>query len=183
VTDQQAEFQAFVKSGYSWDDASKLAWFWQVDVGEAKLRIGRKMKWGDSKILRNMLYNAQGQYIWILKSPYTAQDAEALADFWGTTVELAKISGGHKLEGWLSLNLNLAAAWEARGGQADDDAPPIWHTYYTVVAGDNLTKIAARYSTADFPITAAMLAEANSDQVADPNLIYPGQVLVVPDAV
>ena len=44
--------------------------------------------------------------------------------------------------------------------------------YYTVVKGDNLSSIAARYGT-----TWQWLAEVNG--IANPNLIYPGQVLRV----
>ena len=45
-------------------------------------------------------------------------------------------------------------------------------TYYTVVSGDNLTSIANRYGT-----TIAKLVEWNN--IADPNLIYVGQRLIV----
>jgi LysM repeat protein len=47
-------------------------------------------------------------------------------------------------------------------------------TTYTVVAGDTLSGIATRYST-----TVTLLHQANP-QITDPNLIYPGQVLVIP---
>ena len=45
-------------------------------------------------------------------------------------------------------------------------------TYYTVVSGDNLTSIASRYGT-----TIAKLVEWNN--IANPNLIYVGQRLIV----
>ena len=45
-------------------------------------------------------------------------------------------------------------------------------TTYTVVAGDNLSRIAARYGT-----TVAALAQANN--IVNPNLIYVGQVLTI----
>lgn len=48
-------------------------------------------------------------------------------------------------------------------------------TTYTVQSGDTLYRIAARYGT-----TVTALATANS--IANPNLIYPGQVLVIPGA-
>jgi LysM repeat protein len=47
-------------------------------------------------------------------------------------------------------------------------------TTYTVVAGDTLSGIAARYGT-----SVTLLHQANP-QIADPNLIYPGQILVIP---
>lgn len=48
---------------------------------------------------------------------------------------------------------------------------------YTVQAGDSLSAIAPR-----FGITWQELYRANQHQIADPNLIHPGQVLVVPGA-
>jgi LysM repeat protein len=45
---------------------------------------------------------------------------------------------------------------------------------YTVVAGDTLSDIAARYGT-----SVTLLHQANP-QITDPNLIYPGQILVIP---
>jgi LysM repeat protein len=47
-------------------------------------------------------------------------------------------------------------------------------TRYTVVAGDTLSGIAARYGT-----SVTLLHQANP-QITDPNLIYPGQTLVIP---
>jgi nucleoid-associated protein YgaU len=47
---------------------------------------------------------------------------------------------------------------------------------YTVKSGDSLSKIAADYSG----ITWQQIFEANKDQISDPNLIHPGQVLKIP---
>jgi nucleoid-associated protein YgaU len=51
---------------------------------------------------------------------------------------------------------------------------------YTVAAGDSLSKIAKRfYGDANlYP----RIFEANRDQLKDPNMIRPGQVLVIPPA-
>lgn len=46
---------------------------------------------------------------------------------------------------------------------------------YTVVPGDWLSKIAA-----EFGVAWQQVYEVNADQIADPNLIYPGQVLRMP---
>lgn len=46
---------------------------------------------------------------------------------------------------------------------------------YTVVSGDSLSKIASRYGT-----TWQAIYNANRSQIRDPNLIYPGQVFVIP---
>lgn len=54
--------------------------------------------------------------------------------------------------------------------------PPIQKKTYTVVKGDNLTKIARKYGT-----TWQKIYEANKSLIGkDPNLIYPGQVLTIP---
>jgi nucleoid-associated protein YgaU len=47
---------------------------------------------------------------------------------------------------------------------------------YTVKSGDSLSKIAGNYSG----ITWQQIFEANKDQISDPNLIHPGQVLKIP---
>jgi nucleoid-associated protein YgaU len=46
---------------------------------------------------------------------------------------------------------------------------------YTVQSGDNLSKIAAQYGT-----TWQKIFEANRDKISDPDLIHPGQELVIP---
>ena len=57
-------------------------------------------------------------------------------------------------------------------------APEPESTFYTVVSGDSLSKIAkAHYGDAmKYP----MIFEANKPMLKDPNLIYPGQVLRIP---
>ncbi|MDI9628417.1 MAG: LysM peptidoglycan-binding domain-containing protein [Acidobacteriota bacterium] len=52
-------------------------------------------------------------------------------------------------------------------------APPPSSASYTVQPGDTLYRIAARYGT-------TVTAIANANNIADPNLIYPGQVLMIP---
>jgi len=51
--------------------------------------------------------------------------------------------------------------------------------YYTVVSGDNLSKIAQEvYGKASkYPV----IFEANKPMLKDPDKIYPGQVLRIPD--
>jgi nucleoid-associated protein YgaU len=59
------------------------------------------------------------------------------------------------------------------------DAPPAQATY-TVVAGDNLSKIAKHhYGDAN---QWKKIWEANKDQIKNPDLIHPGQVLKIPQA-
>jgi nucleoid-associated protein YgaU len=59
------------------------------------------------------------------------------------------------------------------------DAPPA-ETTYTVVAGDNLSKI-AKHHYGDANLWRRIF-EANRDQIKDPDLIHPGQVLKIPRA-
>ena len=60
----------------------------------------------------------------------------------------------------------------------DQSAPEA--TYYTVVAGDNLSKISkANYGD---PNKYMKIFEANKPMLSDPNKIYPGQVLRIPPA-
>jgi nucleoid-associated protein YgaU len=59
-----------------------------------------------------------------------------------------------------------------------DDAPPEPKTY-TVVAGDTLSKIAQhQYGSAN---QWHKIYEANKDTIPNPDLIHPGQTLVIPD--
>ena len=58
----------------------------------------------------------------------------------------------------------------------DQSAPEA--TYYTVVAGDTLSKI-SKTNYGD-PNKYMKIFEANKPMLSDPNKIYPGQVLRVP---
>ncbi len=53
--------------------------------------------------------------------------------------------------------------------------PQATHTYYTVKPGDYLVKIAAQFGT-----TWQAIYNANLNQIKNPNLIYPGQRLLIP---
>ncbi len=66
--------------------------------------------------------------------------------------------------------------------QVDDQlvvaSPEPEATYYTVVKGDTLSKIAkAQYGD---PMKYPVIFEANKPMLKDPDLIYPGQVLRIP---
>ena len=49
---------------------------------------------------------------------------------------------------------------------------------YTVKSGDSLSKIANHYPG----VTWHQIFEANRDQISDPDMIHPGQVLKIPSA-
>jgi nucleoid-associated protein YgaU len=57
--------------------------------------------------------------------------------------------------------------------------PPVPVQYYTIVKGDSLSKIAKHFygNAMKYPA----LFEANKEVIKNPDLIYPGQVIRVPD--
>ncbi len=72
---------------------------------------------------------------------------------------------------------NVQSGGSSTAPQAPDAAPPKIETY-TVQSGDSLSKIAKRiYGDANAWKT---IFEANRDQIKDPDLIHPGQILKVP---
>lgn len=112
----------------------------------------------------------------------------SLGEFYDNTVLYQYTSSG-RLRGW-SENLDLdifygdSADWDKLAGYvASDNYKPSEPNhkaedravYYTVQSGDTLSRIAQRYNT-----TYKYLAELNG--IANPNLIYPGQVLTISGA-
>lgn len=112
----------------------------------------------------------------------------SLGEFYDNTVLYQYTSSG-RLRGW-SGNLDLDifygdnADWDKLAGcVASDNYKPSEPNhkaedrvvYYTVQSGDTLSRIAQRYNT-----TYNYLAELNG--IANPNLIYPGQVLTISGA-
>lgn len=112
----------------------------------------------------------------------------SLGEFYNNTVLYQYTSSG-RLRGW-SENLDLdifygdSADWDKLAGYvASDNYKPSEPNhkaedrvvYYTVHSGDTLSRIAQRYNT-----TYKYLAELNG--IANPNLIYPGQVLTISGA-
>jgi nucleoid-associated protein YgaU len=89
----------------------------------------------------------------------TAPSAEAKAELWA---EYERIDPDFQSN---DLVLSISAA-DAAGGGANT---------YTVVAGDNLSKIAAKYG-----ITWKEIFDANRDILSNPDLIQPGQELKIP---
>lgn len=93
----------------------------------------------------------------------TAPSEEAKQQLWD---EYNRIDPDYRA-GDLMLNINVGGAAAGGGGG---------HTY-TVVAGDNLTKIGEKYG-----ISWNQIYEANRDILSDPDKIYPGQELKIPGA-
>ena len=92
----------------------------------------------------------------------TAPSEEAKQQLWD---EYNRIDPDYRA-GDLMLNINVGGAAAGGGG----------HTY-TVVSGDNLTKIGEKYG-----ISWQQIYEANQDILKDPDKIYPGQELKIPGA-
>lgn len=92
----------------------------------------------------------------------TAPSEEAKQQLWD---EYNRIDPDYR-SGDLMLNVAVGAAAAGGGG----------HTY-TVEAGDNLSKIGAKYG-----VTWQQIFEANKDIISDPDLIHPGQELKIPGA-
>ena len=74
---------------------------------------------------------------------------------------------------------NVKSGGSSTAPPAKAAAPPAPRTY-TVVAGDSLSKIAKReYGDAN---EWRRIFDANRDQLSNPDLIHPGQKLVIPEA-
>jgi nucleoid-associated protein YgaU len=93
----------------------------------------------------------------------TAPSEEAKQQLWD---EYNRIDPDYRA-GDLMLNVSVGGASAGGGGG---------HTY-TVVSGDNLTKIGEKYG-----ITWQQIFEANKDILKDPDKIFPGQELKIPGA-
>lgn len=92
----------------------------------------------------------------------TAPDDAAKQALWD---EYNRIDPEYR-SGDLVLNINTSGAAAGGGGNT-----------YTVVSGDNLTKIGAKYG-----VTWQQIFEANKDKISDPDKIFPGQELTIPSA-
>jgi nucleoid-associated protein YgaU len=106
-------------------------------------------------------YEVSGGDDGVLHINATAPSAEAKQQLWD---EYGRIDPEYR-SGDLVLNISEGAA--AGGGS----------NTYTVVAGDNLSKIGEKYG-----ISWNAIYEANRDIIKDPDMIHPGQELKIPSA-
>lgn len=92
-----------------------------------------------------------------------------------------------KIEGAASSAETKQALWDEYG-RIDPDyrsgdlvlditAPEAAANTYTVQSGDNLSKIGSKYG-----VSWQQIFEANRDKLNDPDKIYPGQELTIPQA-
>jgi hypothetical protein len=104
VTDD--DWNNYANSGYAYCDAVMLGAHWGEGIEEAKLRIGRKIGWGDHHVVENDLQTArhQGQRCAFLDTGFGFNDAAALARMWGISVDEAKVALAEKVSmGWRQL--------------------------------------------------------------------------------
>lgn len=106
-TGDEAALQVYFENrDYGFRDAEVLANFWDVPLREAKASIGRKLQAGPEarEQLDRFLAEAWGadpqaanELQRFFDAGYTFSDAEALAGFWGLSVQEAKMLAGRKL--------------------------------------------------------------------------------------
>lgn len=108
-------------------------------------------------------------------------DGDGVLDHIGLVTEvhgnaLTTIEGncGDKVATMTRSGITMVGAYRPNYSGSDVKPSPAPTGTYTVVSGDTLSAIAARFGT-----TVADLVSANN--ITNPNLIYPGQVLVIPD--
>ncbi len=105
-------------------------------------------------------YNLSGGDDGVLHVDVNVPDEAAKQQVWDKYNEIDP----NYASGDLVLNANVAGAAAATNT-------------YTVVAGDNLTKIGEKYG-----LTWQQVYDANRDIIHDPDMIHPGQELKIPSA-
>ena len=106
-------------------------------------------------------YNLSGGDDGVLHVDVTVPDENAKQQMWDKYNEIDP----EYRSGDLVLNANVAGAESGAGNT------------YTVVAGDNLTKIGQKYG-----LSWQQIYDANRDTISDPDMIHPGQELKIPSA-
>lgn len=122
-------FTRFESSQYSYCDALVLAAYWKETTSDAKMRIGRKIGWGDHAIVVSELAQAQSQAHARNEVPcefwdtgFTWDDAVRLAAAWGTDEYSAKTKVA-KMCSWgqrTEVMEALARSPVAEGGEGFD---------------------------------------------------------------
>jgi hypothetical protein len=112
-----ADFQRYANSGYTYCDAVILGGYWGQSADSAKATVGRKLGWGNARIVADNIAMArrQGWRCEFHETGLTYDDAEAVASLWGVGVDDAKAALAEKVSmGMLGLALQVVA--EAHGG-------------------------------------------------------------------
>lgn len=122
------EMERFFSSPYTYCDAQLLASHWSETISDAKARIGRKIGWGDTSVVAEMLRDARkdamkrGDRCSFFDSAYTYDDAELLSKLWGVSVGEAKTVIEDKLM-WGNDAIIKASLVEALSLQAPAKQP------------------------------------------------------------
>ena len=104
----QQEWDRYAASRYRYCDAKILSAHWRQSVEEAKYRIGRKIGWGDTRILSGMMATAREEAVLdpsractYDETGYSYKDAVKLAREWGVSPLEAKSMVENKvMRGW-----------------------------------------------------------------------------------
>jgi hypothetical protein len=94
-----ADMDRYATSSYAYCDAVMLANVWNQSVEEAKATIGRKLGWGNERIVQANLVDARrrGGRCEFRDTEFDFDDAEALAALWHTSVAEAKTALAEKV--------------------------------------------------------------------------------------
>lgn len=153
-------------------------------IGPGSRSIGRGVRWSwrgqsahSSKIIRSVAVLVALMLAGAAHAPHRVERGETLwgiARSHGTTVEALADANALANPRLIRVGTVLAIPGDAPPAQpAPAPASAVPERKHTVVKGENLSSIAARYGT-----TAGKLAGMNS--IRQRNLIRPGQVLIVP---
>ncbi len=109
------DFRQMFNSGFVYCDAKLLAAHWNIDIGEAKNRIGRLIRDGELALVRTRLSEAftrassgRGARCEFVDTGYSFADAKKLAAVWGVSVAEAKATVERKFNAGASGNVRRA---------------------------------------------------------------------------
>jgi hypothetical protein len=93
------DMDRYASSTYAYCDAVMLAKVWNQSTEEAKATIGRKLGWGNDRIIQGNLADArrQGGRCEFQDTEFDFDDAEALAALWQTSIGEAKTALAEKV--------------------------------------------------------------------------------------
>jgi hypothetical protein len=119
-----ANFDRYAASGYVYCDAVILGSYWGESVDEAKATIGRKIGWGNDEVLATDLQSAidNGERCSFADIEFVYEDAEALAQLWGVSVDDAKAALADKVStGYTELAQQVVAQAHAALAEAESE--------------------------------------------------------------
>ncbi|BCW87268.1 hypothetical protein sos41_03970 [Alphaproteobacteria bacterium SO-S41] len=92
ASEDQADYEAFANSSYTYCDAKLISELWTIGIGDAKATIGYKLRNGYGDLIPPILVEARQSHActWA-DTGYGYEDAVALAKVWGVKEEAAKL--------------------------------------------------------------------------------------------